>query len=114
MLESADMVAGMDVRIDFDGLPWESPSPGIRFKTFSRGAQQLRLLEFSDGFEEREWCTKGHAFHVLEGAFSLHLPDRVVRLRAGDTGFLGVGEGERHKAVLGDRERVRLLLFEVV
>jgi hypothetical protein len=51
---------------------------------------------------------------VLEGAFSLHLPDRVVRLRAGDTGFLGVGEGERHKAVLGDRERVRLLLFEVV
>ncbi len=62
----------MEVRLEFDGLPWEGPAPGIRFKTFVRGSQQARLLEISDGFEEREWCTRAHAFYVLD-----HL-DRAV------------------------------------
>lgn len=104
----------MDVRIDFESLPWESPLPGIRFKTFRRGQQQIRLLEFSEGFEEREWCTRSHAFHVLEGEFSLRLRNGTVRMKVGDVGFLSSGESTGHKAVLGRGERARLLLFEIV
>lgn len=103
----------MDVLVRFEELPWESPIPGVRFKAFTRGAQRLRLLEFAPGFEEPDWCTKGHAIHVLEGTFTLRLRDRDVRMKAGDVGFLAAGEGA-HKAVLGSTEHVRLLLFEVL
>ncbi len=102
----------MDIRVDFDGLPWEAPARGIRFKTFVHGTQQVRLLELSKGFEEREWCMRAHAFHVLEGEFSLRLRERTLRMKSGDVGLLGSGEG--HKAVLRRGEQARLLLFEVL
>src|SRR6266542_1066402 len=59
------------VILDFDAVPWESPGPGVRYKSIVQERQRLRLLEFSAGFEEESWCTGGHAFHVLDGSFSL-------------------------------------------
>lgn len=103
----------MDLHVRFDDLPWESPAPGVRFKAVVRGAQRLRLLEFSEGFEEREWCMSGHAFQVLEGSFTLRTRRGEVRFVAGEVGFLEAGEAGAHKAVLGPTERARLLLFEV-
>lgn len=104
----------MDVLVRFDDLPWESPAPGVRFKAFVRGSQRLRLLEFSEGFEEKDWCTKGHAIHVLNGSFTLRMRDRDLRLQAGDVGFLAAGEADAHKALLRAGDRVLLLLFEVL
>ncbi len=104
----------MSVLVPFDQLPWESPAPGARFKAYVRGAQRLRLLEFSPGFEEAEWCTRGHAVHVLEGSLTLRLRDGEVRLRRGDVAFLEAGDGHAHRAVLGAHEHARLLLFELV
>lgn len=104
----------MEIRVRFDDLPWESPAPGIRFKAVVRGSQRLRLLEFSGGFEEKGWCTSGHAFRVLEGSFTLRTRRGDVRFAAGDVGFLAAGEADAHKAVLGPTERARLLLFEVL
>ncbi|HEX9401808.1 MAG TPA: cupin domain-containing protein [Anaeromyxobacter sp.] len=102
------------VILDFDAVPWESPGPGVRYKSIVQERQRLRLLEFSAGFEEESWCTGGHAFHVLDGSFSLRFDGGVVHLKAGDVGFLPAGEGHRHKAALGREEYVRLLLFELV
>jgi quercetin dioxygenase-like cupin family protein len=104
----------MDVPVHFDDLPWESPSPGVRFKTLVRGAQRLRLLEFAEGFEEPDWCTKGHAFYVLEGSLTLRTKNGETRINAGDVGFLSAGAGDAHKAILGQKERARLLLFEIL
>lgn len=104
----------MDVRAEFDGLPWEAPAPGIRFKTVLRGTQQVRLLELSEGFEESEWCTRAHAFYVLEGELSLRLRERMLRMKSGDIGLLGSGEEHHHKAIVGRGERARLLMFEVL
>jgi uncharacterized cupin superfamily protein len=104
----------MNVHVRFEGLPWESPSPGVRFKAFVAGAQRIRLLEFSEGFEEADWCTRGHAIYVLEGSFTLRMREREVRMEAGEVGYLAAGEADAHKAVLGSDERVRLLLFEVL
>jgi quercetin dioxygenase-like cupin family protein len=102
----------MDVLVLFDDLAWESPSPGVRFKAFVRGSQRLRLLEFSEGFEEADWCTKGHAFQVLQGSFTLRTKDGELRVKEGDVGLLAAGDA--HRAVLGPGERARLLLFEVL
>ena len=104
----------MDLHVRFDDLPWESPAPGVRFKAAVRGSQRLRLLELSEGFEEKEWCTSGHAFRVLEGSFTLRTRSGDVRFAAGDVGFLAPGEADAHKAVLGPTERARLLLFEIL
>jgi quercetin dioxygenase-like cupin family protein len=105
----------MDVLVEFDRLPWEHPADGVRFKAFRSGAQQLRLLEFSPGFIDDEWCTSGHAVHVLEGALTLEMRrgDRL-ELKEGDVAFLRVGEEHAHRASAGADRLVRLLLFEVV
>jgi quercetin dioxygenase-like cupin family protein len=102
------------VLIEFDKLPWESPGPGVRYKAFVSGTQQLRLLEFSEGFEEKEWCTKGHAFYVLDGLLLLRTKDGVVRMKAGQIGFLDAGEASSHKVIMEPGERALLLLFEVL
>jgi len=105
----------MNPRIDFDDLPWESPLPGVRFKAFMHGARQVRLLEFSPGFEEPDWCTRGHAGRVLEGSLTLRFRDGDEhRLVTGDTFSIEAGDPRGHRAVLGLDESARLLLFEAV
>ena len=101
----------MDVRVDFDSLPWDAPAPGLRAKTFRQGSRQIRLLELSAELEEQDGCTRAHAFHVLEGELSLRLRDGAVTMKAGDVGFLP-GEDAPHKAVVAPGGRALLLLFE--
>jgi quercetin dioxygenase-like cupin family protein len=97
--------------IDFAALPWQSPAPGVRFKAVVRGGLKLRLLEFSPGFVEPDWCRKGHVGWVLEGTLRIEFPGGTETFRAGQGVFLLAGEAERHKAhVVGDA--VRLILVE--
>jgi hypothetical protein len=98
------------VRIDFDAVPWTSPAPGLRTKTHVRAGQQLRLLELSEGFVEPGWCTKAHAFRVLEGTFTLETPAGRERFAEGAHGLIAAGE--RHKASVEPGARALLLLFE--
>ena len=100
--------------IDFENIAWESPSDGVCYKSYVKGNQRIRLVEFSEGFEEADWCTKGHAGYVLEGSFSLDFKGRFEKFRKGDILFIPEGSDYGHKAVLGKGEKVLLLLFEVV
>ncbi len=101
----------MSIRIDFDALPWQSPSHGLRFKAFARKGRQLRLLEFSNGFAETTWCTQAHAFHVIEGTLTIETERGRTCLATGDVGFIEAGQ--KHKASVSGAERALLLLFEV-
>ena len=71
-------------KVDFDALDWETPLPGMRFKKFSRHGRQLRLLEFTKGFVEPDWCKKGHMGMVLKGKLKVDFKGRVVTFKAGD------------------------------
>jgi quercetin dioxygenase-like cupin family protein len=102
-----------DVLIDFEHIDWEIPSENIRYKTFIRGNQQIRLLEFLEGYEEKEWCTKGHSGYVLEGEFAIYFKTSKCRLKAGDIIHIPVTEEYAHKAILKKGENVQLLLFEL-
>jgi quercetin dioxygenase-like cupin family protein len=100
--------------VEFDKLPWESPEPGLRQKAFVSGNQRLRLIEFSNQFEEKGWCTKGHAIHVLEGELTLHMKDGPLRMRQGAIGVIEAGESHSHRVVMSPGQRALLLLFELL
>ena len=86
-----------DVRAEFDTVAWESPAPNVRFKAIRRNEVQLRLLEFSRGFIEHDWCSKKHFGYVLSGELALEMPEGTVRVRAGE-GIVLPGADAKHKA----------------
>jgi quercetin dioxygenase-like cupin family protein len=98
-------------KVNFDSLPWQSSLKGARYKAFQQGSRKLRLLEFSQGFIEPDWCTKGHIGYVLDGELDIDFNGSLVRFSAGDGVFIPAGTENKHKAkVLTDV--VRLILVE--
>jgi quercetin dioxygenase-like cupin family protein len=104
----------VDAVIDLERIPWQELAPGARAKIREVGRQRVRLVEFTEGFEEPEWCTAAHAGQVVKGTFTLRTPDGDQRLSAGDVLAIPAGVAFAHKAVLGPGEHVLLLLFESV
>ena len=101
-------------KIIFDELEWTNAGIGVRYKAFIRGNQRLRLVEFSEGFVEQDWCTHGHAGIVLNGSFAIDYNGNIERYVEGDVIFIPSGEVDKHKAVLGKDENVTLLLVELL
>ena len=101
-------------RIAFKKLEWIQTGIGVKSKVFQHGSQRIRLVEFSEGFVEPDWCLNGHACYVLEGCFSTDFSGSVERYEAGGICFIPAGENDKHKVALCKGERVLLLMFEVV
>ena len=101
-------------QINFDGIEWTNSDTGVRYKAFIHGNQRLRLVEFSGGFVEQDWCIYGHAGIVLNGSFSIDFNGNVERYSSGDVIFIPSGKSDKHKAILGKNEKVTLLLFELI
>ena len=104
----------MSYLVEFDKLAWNEPATGVRFKVFRNGIQQIRLVEFSEGFVESDWCQNGHAGYVLDGEFSNDYSGKLERYKKGDVIFIPEGKQAKHKAILGKGEKVTLLLFEII
>ncbi len=102
----------MEILVDFERLPWESPAPGLRQKALVRGGRRARLLDLTEGFVEPGWCTLGHAFSVLDGRCSIETREGAVVLEKGAVGLLAGGEPHAHRLVLGSGERALLLVFD--
>jgi len=100
--------------VDFEKIEWVNGGAGVRYKAFIKGIQQLRLVEFSEGFTEIDWCLKGHAGYVLDGEFTIDFNGKRERFKKGDIVFIPKGATNRHKAILGKSEKVTLLLFEIL
>jgi len=97
-------------RVDFGSIPWEQPAPGVRFKAHEQDGRKLRLAEFTKGFVEPDWCTKGHVGYVLEGEMEVDFRGQTVAFRAGDGLFIPPGSEHGHKArVLSDTVKVVLV-----
>lgn len=100
--------------IDFENIDWESPAPGIRFKARVRNNQRMRLVEFSEGFVEKDWCTKGHMGYVLEGSLTIDFNGKRLEFKCGDGIFICRGEGNKHKARIAKGKRALVVLFEEI
>ncbi len=76
-------------------LPWNQLAPGLRDKVYETRQRRFRILEFSEPFQEQDWCMKGHAGYVLDGEIVVNVDGRMVTYRAGDV--IDIPSGTRHK-----------------
>ena len=103
------------MKISFSQIPWELPAPGVRFKKFVSGENQVRLVEFSEGFIEPEYCRKGHLGYVVEGSMLMDINGEITEYETGDAFILPADDGAfQHKVVMGKGGKVVLALFEKV
>ena len=100
--------------VDFNHMEWVDSGTGVRVKKVVHENQQMRIVEFSEGFVEPDWCQHGHAGYVLDGEFALDFNGTIERYKKDDVVLIPNGENDKHKAVLGKGEKVTLLLFEIV
>jgi quercetin dioxygenase-like cupin family protein len=84
--------------ISFDGIEWQSPGKGARFKAYRDGPRQVRLLELTPEFEEPQWCEKGHVGFVVAGELDINFHGRVVRFPQGSALMIPPGPQHGHKA----------------
>jgi len=99
--------------INFEKLQWESPMPGARFKSFTRGGKKLRIAEFTSEFVEPHWCEKGHIGIVLSGELEIDFRGKVVRYPEGTAIFIPTGAEHGHKG-RAITPVVRLFLVEEI
>lgn len=104
----------MSYLVEFENMEWTQPAIGVRYKAYVSGNQQIRIVEFSEGFVEPDWCLRGHAGYVIDGEFSNDYSGKLERYKKGDIIFIPKGEQAKHKAILGTGEKVTLLLFEIM
>jgi len=85
-------------RIDFRNTPWDESVAGVRMKVYREWDTQIRLVEFSSGFVESEWCRRGHIGYVLDGRLEVSFSLSREVFEAGDGVFILPGDEHRHKA----------------
>lgn len=95
-------------RLPLPSLEWVAGAHPLEKKKQVAG-QPVTLLEFAAGFEDPNWCTRGHIIYVLDGALELDLEDRTERLEAGEACVLD--PEARHRARNRDEVPVRLFVF---
>lgn len=85
-------------KVLFDSLEWQEAMPGARFKVFSDGKKQMRLLEFTSEFVEPHWCEKGHVGFVINGELEINFDGKIVKYSQGAGIFIPAGDHTKHKA----------------
>jgi hypothetical protein len=86
-----------DFAIEFEKMPWETPSPGIRLKTWHSDGKQVRLVEFTQEFVEPLWCEKGHVGMVLLGELEIDFKGQLVRYPEGTGILIPAGPASAHR-----------------
>jgi quercetin dioxygenase-like cupin family protein len=95
------------IHLPFASLGWTAGTHALEKKKCVAG-QPAVLLEFAPGFEDPNWCERGHVIYVLDGALDLVLNDRTERVHAGNGCVLE--PHTRHRAVTAGGTPVRLLV----
>ena len=100
-------------KVNFNELPWEDPAPGMRVKTYNNGGKHIRLVEISNDFVDKEWCTKAHSGYILDGELEFNFNGNLLKYSAGDGLLIPSGEESKHKAT-AITARASIILIEDV
>ncbi|CAM4428307.1 cupin domain-containing protein [Paenibacillus tarimensis] len=101
--------------IDFENMEWttwEKPGANGRVKMCFVDNKRIRLLELPPGFNEENWCLRGHSGYVLQGEFTIHYKDRSVACRPG-MGFV-IPDGDPHRSQGKDGEPTVVFVVDEV
>lgn len=106
-----DSLAGL--KAPFAEMEWEYPAKGARSKTHVHEGRKIRLLEFSDGFSEQDWCTREHYGYVIAGPLPVEFQGGgVLHFETGAGIAIPAGTPHRHHGTVGAEGRIRLFLVE--
>jgi len=95
------------ISLPFGSVGWTAGAHSLEKKKVV-GGQPAVLLEFAPGFEDPNWCERGHVIYVFAGALDLLLDDRTERVDAGNGCILA--PKTRHRAVNAGSVPVQLLV----
>ncbi|MEO7212839.1 cupin domain-containing protein [Mucilaginibacter sp.] len=70
--------------------------------------QHVKLVKFAGEFVWHKHDNEDEMFLVVNGAFEMHLRDKIIELKQGD--FIIIPKGTEHKPVAA--EEVHVMLFE--
>src|SRR5689334_15934631 len=79
-------------------MEWQTGRSGVRFKVYSEGSRQLRLVEFDTDEGFAHWCHDGHIGYVLSGSLDIDVNGKVLSFAAGDGLFIPSGPASAHRA----------------
>jgi quercetin dioxygenase-like cupin family protein len=100
-------------KIDFEAMAWQDARPGVRYKVYSEGSRQIRLVEFATTEGDPHWCELGHIGFVLEGGLKIDVNGKVLSFSAGDGLFIPPGAASSHRG-LDIAPGTRLVMVEDV
>ena len=106
------MAARAKRRIDFGKLTWRKKSPGAPERRYTRNGKAIRLVRYTDEFNDRSWCEKGRIGMVLSGRIVIEFENEKIEYKAGDALFITPGDRDKHKAEIAPGEEATVLLFE--
>lgn len=92
-----------------DDLPWIELSEGVRCKSTIHEGRIVRVLEFAQGFAEKEWCCKAHIGYLIKGTLEIAFERGIERVSAGDILLISAGDQHRARVIAGP---VQLFLVE--
>ena len=104
------MAAKAKRRVDFAKLAWRKKGQGAPEKRYTRNGRGLRLVRYTDQFNEPDWCNTGRVGMVLSGRMVIAFGNEKVEYKAGDALF--ITPSDKHKAEIAPGEEATVLLFE--
>ena len=102
----------MSHNFEFSTIEWTEVAVGFRYKAYVHDHQQIRLVEFSDGFCEPDWCRNGHFGYVIDGECKISFDGTVEWLKKGDVIHIQAGEEDKHMLIMEKGGWIQVILFD--
>lgn len=100
--------------IDFNKFEWIKPMIGAQYKAYINGNIKIRIVEFSEGLIEPDWCKNGHTGYVIKGECNIDFNGNIEHYKEGDIIHIPSGEADKHMVIMDKGGWVQMLLFEQV
>jgi quercetin dioxygenase-like cupin family protein len=95
-------------RVPLESLPWSQGAHPLERKKVG-GVLNVALLEFAPGFDDRNWCRRGHALYVLSGALTFEVDAGIVQVAEGESCVIDAGTA--HRARNDGHQPVRVFIY---
>lgn len=96
----------------FSDMEWQEVSNVARQKLIDNGEKRVRLLLLEPGFQEQEWCKRGHTGYIIGGTLDIEFEGgRMEQYAEGEPLMISPGEPHKARVLTG---RVKLFLIDDV